>query len=168
MRPKWTCCKSHGCNGKFEIVDGYLVFLRFRNSTQTKVCSRLFVLGLAIERMNQVWPPVGVVTASMGLESSQTPSKMSPRKVYKPLGLRLSLPSPKQLLIATNQATLQTTLARNMSLPRFVYEPFYTLSDFDRLFDEAFSARANGNANSGNQLQRRDTQESTGRSLRPR
>ncbi|KAI0028329.1 small heat shock protein [Vararia minispora EC-137] len=28
-----------------------------------------------------------------------------------------------------------------MSLNHFFYEPFYSLSDFDRLFDEAFSAR---------------------------
>ncbi|KAI0033598.1 HSP20-like chaperone [Vararia minispora EC-137] len=28
-----------------------------------------------------------------------------------------------------------------MSLTHFFYEPFYSLSDFDRLFDEAFSAR---------------------------
>ena len=53
-----------------------------------------------------------------------------------------------------------------MSLSRFFYEPFYepfySLSDFDRLFDEAFSARSNGN---GGQVQRRDTQD---RSLRPR
>ncbi|KAI0764118.1 small heat shock protein [Irpex lacteus] len=32
-----------------------------------------------------------------------------------------------------------------MSLSRFIYEPFYSLSDFDRLFDEAFNARTSGN-----------------------
>ncbi|KAI0789311.1 small heat shock protein [Abortiporus biennis] len=31
-----------------------------------------------------------------------------------------------------------------MSLSRFFYEPFYSLSDFDRLFDEAFNAREVG------------------------
>ncbi|PCH34016.1 HSP20-like chaperone [Wolfiporia cocos MD-104 SS10] len=31
-----------------------------------------------------------------------------------------------------------------MSLSRFLYEPFYSLADFDRLFDEAFSSRTNG------------------------
>ena len=29
-----------------------------------------------------------------------------------------------------------------MSMTTFFNEPFYTLSDFDRLFDEAFNARA--------------------------
>ncbi|TFY71701.1 hypothetical protein EVG20_g1307 [Dentipellis fragilis] len=29
-----------------------------------------------------------------------------------------------------------------MSLTRFFYEPFYSLADFDKLFDEAFSARS--------------------------
>ncbi|KAI0690480.1 small heat shock protein [Cytidiella melzeri] len=54
-----------------------------------------------------------------------------------------------------------------MSLSRFFYEPFYTLSDFDRLFDEAFNARTN--ENSGNQVQRRNTAGTdTQRSLRPR
>ncbi|GBE77667.1 HSP20-like chaperone [Sparassis latifolia] len=28
-----------------------------------------------------------------------------------------------------------------MSLSRFLYEPFYSLADFDRLFDEAFTTR---------------------------
>ncbi|KAJ3551312.1 hypothetical protein NM688_g4776 [Phlebia brevispora] len=31
-----------------------------------------------------------------------------------------------------------------MSLSRFFYEPFYSMSDFDRLFDEAFNARTEG------------------------
>ena len=53
-----------------------------------------------------------------------------------------------------------------MSLSRFFYEPFYTLSDFDRLFDEAFSARTtNGNGNNQQQLQR---QNQDMRQLRPR
>ncbi|THG98760.1 hypothetical protein EW026_g3492 [Hermanssonia centrifuga] len=32
-----------------------------------------------------------------------------------------------------------------MSLSRVFYEPFYSLSDFDRLFDEAFNARTPDN-----------------------
>ncbi|TFY71703.1 hypothetical protein EVG20_g1305 [Dentipellis fragilis] len=36
-----------------------------------------------------------------------------------------------------------------MSLSHIFYEPFYTLADFDNLFDEAFTAR------SGNEVQRR-------------
>jgi len=52
-----------------------------------------------------------------------------------------------------------------MSLSRFFYEPFYTLSDFDRLFDEAFTARTDG-GNQTNQIQRRGNSEK--RSLRPR
>lgn len=54
-----------------------------------------------------------------------------------------------------------------MSLTHFFYEPFYSLSDFDRLFDEAFNARG---GNDG-QVQRRGTQDqpTTGnRALRPK
>ncbi|KAI0920151.1 hypothetical protein AcW1_001969 [Taiwanofungus camphoratus] len=50
-----------------------------------------------------------------------------------------------------------------MSLSTFFYEPFYTLADFDRLFDEAFSARASGPTN--RQVQRQDD---VSGSLRPR
>ena len=32
----------------------------------------------------------------------------------------------------------------------FFTEPFYSLSDFDRLFDEAFAQRTNQSAGSGN------------------
>ncbi|KAI0071511.1 HSP20-like chaperone [Panus rudis PR-1116 ss-1] len=39
-----------------------------------------------------------------------------------------------------------------MSLSRFLYEPFFSLDDFDRLFDEAFAARQAGNS----QVQRRE------------
>ncbi|KAI0318969.1 HSP20-like chaperone [Amylostereum chailletii] len=55
-----------------------------------------------------------------------------------------------------------------MSLTSFFYEPFYSLSDFDRLFDEAFSARqSDGN---GRQLQRQNsnTPALASNSLRPR
>ncbi|KAJ3559676.1 hypothetical protein NM688_g204 [Phlebia brevispora] len=52
-----------------------------------------------------------------------------------------------------------------MSLSRFFYEPFYSLSDFDRLFDEAFNARTTG-APAG-QLARRE-ESSTLQALRPR
>ncbi|KAI0318972.1 HSP20-like chaperone [Amylostereum chailletii] len=47
-----------------------------------------------------------------------------------------------------------------MSLTHFFYEPSYTLSDFDRLLDEAFDVR-NGNQ----QVQRRSTHSTT---FRPR
>ncbi|KAI0739295.1 HSP20-like chaperone [Irpex lacteus] len=40
-----------------------------------------------------------------------------------------------------------------MSLSRFIYEPFYSLSDFDRLFDEAFNSRTIGNTGSRNRSQ---------------
>ncbi|KAI0318967.1 small heat shock protein [Amylostereum chailletii] len=55
-----------------------------------------------------------------------------------------------------------------MSLTSFFYEPFYSLSDFDRLFDEAFSARqSDGN---GRQLQRQNsnTRALASNSLRPK
>ena len=47
-----------------------------------------------------------------------------------------------------------------MSLTNFFYEPFYSLSDFDRLFDEAFARRQNGD----NQV----AQQRTSQSLVPR
>ncbi|EIN11794.1 small heat shock protein [Punctularia strigosozonata HHB-11173 SS5] len=51
-----------------------------------------------------------------------------------------------------------------MSLSRFWYEPVFTPSDFDRLFDEAFNART-GNGNTGGDLQR---SRGTSGPLRPR
>lgn len=51
-----------------------------------------------------------------------------------------------------------------MSLSRFVYEPFYSLSDFDHLFDEAFNARSSGTENQ-QQIQRQAHRIT---SLRPR
>ncbi|GJE93195.1 Hsp20/alpha crystallin family protein [Phanerochaete sordida] len=53
-----------------------------------------------------------------------------------------------------------------MSLSRFIYEPFYSLSDFDRLFDEAFSARTNGTSGPGELARQGDSASS--KSLRPR
>ena len=52
-----------------------------------------------------------------------------------------------------------------MSLTHFFYEPFYPLSDFDRLFDEAFNART-GSSNGNQQVTRQGGAE--GRALRPR
>lgn len=49
-----------------------------------------------------------------------------------------------------------------MSLSQFFYEPFYSLSDFDRLFNEAFNARSGPSG----QVARRE--ESTLQALRPR
>jgi HSP20 family protein len=52
-----------------------------------------------------------------------------------------------------------------MSLTSFFYEPFYSLSDFDRLFDEAFNARSSDQT----QVQRRGAQGQQGLSgFRPR
>ncbi|THH27453.1 hypothetical protein EUX98_g6733 [Antrodiella citrinella] len=50
-----------------------------------------------------------------------------------------------------------------MSVSRFVYDPFY---DFDRLFDEAFSARAGSGNNTNNQVERNVN--AAPRSMRPR
>ena len=48
-------------------------------------------------------------------------------------------------------------------------EPFYTLSDFDRLFDEAFKSRTDGQQNQGNgQVQRRAGATEGSRVFRPR
>ena len=45
----------------------------------------------------------------------------------------------------------------------FFTEPFYSLSDFDRLFDEAFNARASSSLS-----QRGQNENSASRPLRPR
>ena len=50
-----------------------------------------------------------------------------------------------------------------MALSTFFNEPFYSLADFDHLFDEAFSARTGGAH--GRQLQQQD---GSLRALRPR
>jgi len=50
----------------------------------------------------------------------------------------------------------------------FFYEPFYSLSDFDRLFDEAFAARTPGGTNNNQQVQRRDQNRPSSKFLRPR
>ena len=52
-----------------------------------------------------------------------------------------------------------------MALSTFFNEPFYSLADFDRLFDEAFSARTTGGPRNDRQLQQQDVSQ---RSLRPR
>jgi len=49
-----------------------------------------------------------------------------------------------------------------MSLSRVVYDPFY---EFDRLFDEAFTARTGGSGNNANNQVERNT---APRSMRPR
>ena len=58
-----------------------------------------------------------------------------------------------------------------MSLTFFT-EPFYSLADFDRLFDEAFNSRTGGQAqgqnNNGQQLQRRRGEAGASSTLRPR
>ena len=52
-----------------------------------------------------------------------------------------------------------------MSVTTFFYEPFYSLADFDRLFDQAFDARTNAGA-----IQSRGQQDGNNapRTLRPR
>ncbi|VDB84772.1 unnamed protein product [Peniophora sp. CBMAI 1063] len=57
-----------------------------------------------------------------------------------------------------------------MSLTHFFYEPFYSLSDFDRLFDEALDARqTNGRTRGQNgQLATRQGSSSSLSSLRPK
>ncbi|KZT05094.1 small heat shock protein [Laetiporus sulphureus 93-53] len=55
-----------------------------------------------------------------------------------------------------------------MSLSTFFYEPFYSLADFDRLFDEAFSARAGSHGSSQNGDRQVQRQDGSPRFLRPR
>ncbi|OCH93475.1 small heat shock protein [Obba rivulosa] len=47
----------------------------------------------------------------------------------------------------------------------FFYEPFYSLADFDRLFEEAFSARTSNTSSNGNREVQR---QKSSRPLRPR
>ena len=55
-----------------------------------------------------------------------------------------------------------------MSLTLFP-EPFYTLADFDRLFDEAFNARSSGVRNAGERLtENGQIQNTASRVMRPR
>lgn len=54
-----------------------------------------------------------------------------------------------------------------MSLARWSYEPFYSLSDFDRLFDEAFNARTTP-SQAGSLSRRGRDEPSTLQALRPR
>ena len=53
-----------------------------------------------------------------------------------------------------------------MSLTFFT-EPFYSLADFDRLFDEAFAARTN-NRGGSSALAQRDNTNAAARPMRPR
>lgn len=97
------------------------------------------------------------------LEISRPTSNSTAMQVYKPPG---SSTRARQVYKNTTLAiAIFSANSHNMSLSHFFYEPFYTLSDFDRLFDEAFNARTDG-ANQNNQVQRRDG--SGNRSLRPR
>ncbi|OCH90102.1 HSP20-like chaperone [Obba rivulosa] len=55
-----------------------------------------------------------------------------------------------------------------MSLTSFFYEPFYSLADFDRLFDEAFSARTDGGNPNNRHVARQAQNGNDSRALRPR
>lgn len=51
-----------------------------------------------------------------------------------------------------------------MSFSTFFHEPFYSLADFDRLFDDAFSARSADDR----QVQRLENTAPSARSFRPK
>ncbi|CCM00462.1 uncharacterized protein FIBRA_02495 [Fibroporia radiculosa] len=53
-----------------------------------------------------------------------------------------------------------------MSFSTFFYEPFYSLADFDRLFDDAFSARSA--STDDRQVQRMENTAPSARSFRPK
>ncbi|KAI0825964.1 small heat shock protein [Irpex lacteus] len=55
-----------------------------------------------------------------------------------------------------------------MSLSRFFYEPFYSLSDFDRLFDEAFNARTDNTRARGQVTEGNESNGTRRLALRPR
>ncbi|OCH93473.1 small heat shock protein [Obba rivulosa] len=50
----------------------------------------------------------------------------------------------------------------------FFSEPFFSLADFDRLFDEAFSARTSGAGLNGNRQVQRQNADGSSRPIRPR
>lgn len=52
-----------------------------------------------------------------------------------------------------------------MSLSYYFSEPFFTLTDFDRLFDEAFATRT---GNTGREVQRQSGGEGASKFLRPK
>ncbi len=54
-----------------------------------------------------------------------------------------------------------------MALSTFFTEPFYSLADFDALFDEAFNARA-GSQGQGSALTQRENANTVARPMRPR
>ena len=55
-----------------------------------------------------------------------------------------------------------------MSLSTFFTEPFYSLSEFDRLFDEAFNARTRGQSSSSALTRTGENQNAASRPMRPR
>ncbi|CCM04146.1 uncharacterized protein FIBRA_06308 [Fibroporia radiculosa] len=65
------------------------------------------------------------------------------------------------IVLVTNASSLS---AFNMSPSNF-YQPFYSLADFNRMFDEAFSARTSGVNNTDGRVQRSDN---SARFLQPR
>ena len=69
----------------------------------------------------------------------------------------------EQHLKAFTSLLFQTLPHLTMSLTRFFQEPFFTLDEFDQLFDDAFNARQQGNGNG--RVQRRGNRENA---LRPR
>ncbi|TFK79678.1 HSP20-like chaperone [Polyporus arcularius HHB13444] len=54
-----------------------------------------------------------------------------------------------------------------MALSTFFTQPFYSLADFDTLFDEAFNARA-GSQGQGSALTQRENANTVARPMRPR
>ena len=56
-----------------------------------------------------------------------------------------------------------------MSLSTFSTEPFYSIADFDRLFDEEFNARTSGAGSSGAVARRnQENANAASRPMRPR
>lgn len=55
-----------------------------------------------------------------------------------------------------------------MSLSRVFYEPFYSLSDFDRLFDEAFNARTDNTRTRGQVTEGNESNGTRRLALRPK
>ena len=81
--------------------------------------------------------------------------------------------SKNNIQLTHKQSTApQDTRTLLISLPKmsnFFYEPFFSLSEFDRLFDQAFDSRVGGGTQQGNQqVQRHQGGDSGSRLLRPR
>ena len=113
----------------------------------------------------------------MVLDCSPSAREPSPLNAYKPTVHRPQSQAETQSLATfVDFALLQlvypnllfTTLTNEMALSTFFNEPFYSLADFDRLFDEAFNARTSGAPSSAVARSSNENANLSARPMRPR